>query len=133
MPITAQAVRNGLAMVELPGRFQIVPGQPALVLDVAHNPHSIAALAANLDAMGFFPTTHGVFGAMADKDLAPMLKKLGPLIDRWYFTDLPTARAASAASLMEQWKAQETRRDVQGSTHADPMAALQAAVAAADP
>jgi dihydrofolate synthase/folylpolyglutamate synthase len=28
LPITAQAVRNGLAMVELPGRFQIVPGEP---------------------------------------------------------------------------------------------------------
>ena len=39
IPVTAQAVRNGLAMVELPGRFQIVPGQPVLVLDVAHNPH----------------------------------------------------------------------------------------------
>ena len=73
LPVTAQAVRNGLAMVELPGRFQIVPGQPALVLDVAHNPHAVAALAANLDAMGFYPTTHAVFGAMADKDLAPML------------------------------------------------------------
>jgi dihydrofolate synthase/folylpolyglutamate synthase len=58
LPVTAQAVRNGLSMVELPGRFQIVPGQPTLVLDVAHNPHSVAALAANLDAMGFFPTTH---------------------------------------------------------------------------
>src|SRR6185369_7926293 len=41
LPVTAQAVRNGLAMVELPGRFQIVPGQPTLVLDVAHNPHSV--------------------------------------------------------------------------------------------
>lgn len=68
LPITAQAVRAGLALVELPGRFQIVPGQPTLVLDVAHNPHSVAALTANLDAMGYFPTTHAVFGAMADKD-----------------------------------------------------------------
>jgi dihydrofolate synthase/folylpolyglutamate synthase len=96
LPVTAQAVRNGLAFVELPGRFQIIPGQPTLVLDVAHNPHSVAALAANLDAMGYFPTTHAVFGAMADKDLAPMLAKMGPLMDRWYFTDLPTPRAASA-------------------------------------
>ena len=68
LPVTAQAVRNGLAFVELPGRFQIIPGQPTLVLDVAHNPHSVAALTANLDAMGYFPTTHAVFGAMADKD-----------------------------------------------------------------
>mgnify|MGYP003347894458 FL=1 len=60
LPVTAQAIRNGLAMVELTGRFQIVPGEPVLVLDVAHNPHSVAALAANLDAMGFYPTTHAV-------------------------------------------------------------------------
>ena len=133
VPVTAQAVRNGLAMVELPGRFQIVPGQPALVLDVAHNPHSVAALAANLDAMGFYPTTHAVFGAMADKDLAPMFAKVGPLIDRWYFTDLPTPRAEAATQLMAKWQAQNKRADVGASTHADPMEALRAAVAAADP
>ena len=59
LPITAQAVRIGLASVDLPGRFQIIPGQPALVLDVAHNPHSVAALALNLDQMGFFKRTFG--------------------------------------------------------------------------
>jgi len=37
LPVSAQAIRTGLALVELPGRFQIVPGQPTLVLDVAHN------------------------------------------------------------------------------------------------
>ncbi len=106
LPITAQAVRNGLALVDLPGRFQVIPGQPALVLDVAHNPHSVAALAANLDAMGFFPVTHAVFGAMADKDLATMFGKISPLVDRWYFTDLPLPRAATAAALLAQWQAQ---------------------------
>ena len=133
IPVTAQAVRNGLAMVELPGRFQIVPGQPVLVLDVAHNPHSVAALAENLDAMGFYPTTHAVFGAMADKDLAPMLARVNPLIDRWYFTDLPLPRAASAQALHQAWQAQNPRKDVASSVHADPMAALRAAIAAADP
>ena len=133
VPVTAQAVRNGLAMVELPGRFQIVPGQPVLVLDVAHNPHSVAALAENLDAMGFYPTTHAVFGAMADKDLKPMLERMGPLVDRWYFTDLPLPRAASAVDLQQAWQASNTRKDVAASVHADPQAALQSAVAAADP
>ena len=133
LPITAQAVRNGLAMVELPGRFQIVPGQPTLVLDVAHNPHSVAALAANLDAMGFFPTTHAVFGAMADKDLAPMFQRVNPIVDRWYFTDLPTARAQTGARLAEQWRALNTRKDTSALAFADPVQALQAAVAAADP
>ena len=133
LPVTAQAIRNGLAMVELPGRFQIVPGNPALVLDVAHNPHAVAALAANLDNMGFYPTTHAVFGAMGDKDLAPMLAKIGPLVDRWYFTDLPTPRAASAQSLLERWRALPGRRDVPASTHGGPEEALRAAVAAAEP
>ena len=137
LPVTAQAVRNGLALVDLPGRFQVVPGQPALVLDVAHNPHSVAALALNLDAMGFYPTTHAVFGAMADKDLAPMLAKVGPLVDHWYFTDLPTPRAEQGAVLQQKWNALQMvsggRRQVTTSVHADPLQALQAAVAAADP
>ena len=133
IPVTAQAVRNGLAMVQLPGRFQIVPGEPVLVLDVAHNPHSVAALAENLDAMGFYPTTHAVFGAMADKDLSSMLQRLNPLVDRWYFTDLPLPRAASAAVLQQAWLAHNTRKDVRTSLHADPRAALLSAIHAADP
>ena len=133
LPVTAQAVRNGLAMVELPGRFQIVPGQPTLVLDVAHNPHAVAALAANLDAMGYFATTHAVFGAMADKDLAPMLQRVNPIIDRWYFTDLPTARAQTALRLADQWRSLNTRKDTSAQVFSDPLQALQAAVLAADP
>ncbi len=133
LPITAQAVRNGLAFVELPGRFQIIPGEPTLVLDVAHNPHSVAALTANLDAMSYFPTTHAVFGAMADKDLAAMLVKINPLIDKWYFTDLPTPRAESGAGLLAKWQAQNTRKTATATAWPDPQQALQAAIEAADP
>jgi dihydrofolate synthase/folylpolyglutamate synthase len=133
VPVTAQAVRNGLAMVELPGRFQVVPGQPVLVLDVAHNPHSVAALTANLDAQGFYPVTHAVFGAMADKDLEAMFRKIGPLVDRWYFTDLPIARAETAQGLAARWQAQQPASKVPVSIHASPMEAFAAAVAAANP
>jgi len=133
LPITAQAVRVGLLVVDLPGRFQIVPGQPTLVLDVAHNPHAVAALTANLDAMGFFPTTHAVFGAMADKDVVAMLGRINPLVDKWYFTDLPTPRASSAAQLQQQWQALDSSKDVSAQLCLDPEAALQAALAAADP
>ncbi|MDM7950114.1 bifunctional tetrahydrofolate synthase/dihydrofolate synthase [Hydrogenophaga sp.] len=137
LPVTAQAVRNGLAMVELPGRFQIVPGTPTLVLDVAHNPHSVAALAENLDAMGFYPTTHAVFGAMADKDLPAMLERISPLIDRWHLTDLPPTRAAKAAALAPIVEASPAPGLARVSTvvglHATPLDALQAAVSSADP
>ena len=131
LPVTAQAVRNGLALVDLPGRFQVVPGQPALVLDVAHNPHSVAALALNLDAMGFYPTTHAVFGAMADKDLAPMLHRMDPLVDRWYFADLPTPRAASGAALQAAWQAITKRTDAVSAVFSTPLDALHAAAAKA--
>ncbi|MEO8154965.1 MAG: bifunctional tetrahydrofolate synthase/dihydrofolate synthase [Rhizobacter sp.] len=135
LPITAQAVRNGLAMLELPGRFQIVPGQPTLVLDVAHNPHAVGALFENLDNMGFFPRTHAVFGAMADKDIAAILTRMSPIVDHWYFCDLPVARAATA----QQLKALHDSLGLRGpgpvttACHASPSEALRAAVAAADP
>ena len=133
LPINAQAVRNGLAMVELPGRFQIIPGQPALVLDVAHNPQSVAALANNLDQMGYFPQTHAVFGAMRDKDLAGLLAHLAPLVDHWHLCNLPPARAASAAELAVAVQAASAGRKITTTQHASPEAALQAAAAAADP
>ena len=139
VPVSAQAIRTGLATVELPGRFQIIPGQPTLILDVAHNPHAAATLAVNLDQMGFFPRTHAVWGAMADKDLAGMAAKLRPLVDAWYCCDLPTARAASGAQLQQAIEAdvaarpQVTAPKAAVSVHADPMAALKAALAAADP
>ena len=133
LPVTAQAVRVGLSMVELPGRFQIIPGQPTLVLDVAHNPHSVAALAENLDAMGFYPCTHAVFGAMADKDVAPMLARVGPLMDKWYFTDLPTARAATGEALQATWQVSNTRKDATSNAYKTPESALKAAIANADP
>jgi dihydrofolate synthase/folylpolyglutamate synthase len=133
LPVTAQAIRNGLAMVELPGRFQIIPGQPTLVLDVAHNPHAVAALSENLDAMGFYPTTHAVFGAMADKDISAIMARVGVLVDRWYFCDLPTARASSAQDLQKQWQQTNNRKNVTSSVFKDPKEAFEAAVAAADP
>lgn len=133
IPITAQAVRAGIGLVELPGRFQIVPGEPTLVLDVAHNPHAVAALAANLDAMGFYPATRAVFGAMADKDLEAILRRMDVMVDRWHFTDLDTPRAASAQDLQALWKSVTVCHDVDASTHANPREALECALAEANP
>jgi len=133
LPVSAQAVRSGLATVELAGRFQIVPGQPALVLDVAHNPQATAALAYNLDQMGFFPRTHAVFGAMHDKDIAGMLVRLLPLVDAWYLCDLPVPRAAPAQELARLVQATAASRAPVLTTHDTPHQALRAALDAADP
>ena len=99
IPVSAQDIRNGFALVELPGRFQVLPGQPTVVLDVAHNPHAASTLAQGLDKMGYHPYTYAIFGAMADKDITGVVRPMLGLVDHWFCTDLPTTRAASAAEL----------------------------------
>lgn len=101
LPIAANAVRAGLVHVELPGRLQVVPGRPPIVLDVAHNAQAARNLAIALGAMGRFPQTFAVFGMLADKDLDAVAKALAPRIDRWYVGPLPGPRGASAARVAE--------------------------------
>jgi len=99
LPLGAQEVRSGLVMIDLPGRFQVLPGRPTVVLDVAHNPHAAATLRQNLDNMGFHPYTYAVFGAMQDKDIAGIINQLKDQIDHWCLTDLPLPRAALATQI----------------------------------
>lgn len=133
LPTSAQDVRLGLSRAELPGRFQTLPGQPVVVLDVAHNPHAVAVLAENLDAMGFAPRTHAVFGAMADKDVAQMLARISPIIDRWYLCDLPTPRAARAVDVEVALEPLLSGASRMAGRYANPQDAFSAAVGASDP
>lgn len=105
LPVPQQAVRQGLLQATLPGRFQIVPGQPTLILDVAHNPHAAAVLSQNLDNMGFFPYTHAVFGMLGDKDVDTVIERMKDRVDHWYCVELPGPRALSAAALAERLRA----------------------------
>ncbi|MES2024217.1 MAG: bifunctional tetrahydrofolate synthase/dihydrofolate synthase [Pseudomonadota bacterium] len=102
LPVGAQEVRTGLAVVDLPGRFQVLPGRPVIILDVAHNPHAAATLAQNLDNMSFHPYTYAVFGAMQDKDIDGVIAHLKGRIDHWCVTDLPLPRAATATEIKEK-------------------------------
>ncbi|WP_199544812.1 bifunctional tetrahydrofolate synthase/dihydrofolate synthase [Paraburkholderia kururiensis] len=99
LPVSAQDIRLGLANVELPGRFQVLPGKPSIIFDVGHNPHAAAVLAQNLGSMGYFPYTYAVFGSMRDKDIAGVVRHLKGEIDHWCVTDLPLPRAAKAEEL----------------------------------
>ncbi|OZI60335.1 bifunctional tetrahydrofolate synthase/dihydrofolate synthase [Bordetella genomosp. 11] len=105
LPVPQQAVRQGLLQATLPGRFQILPGQPTVILDVGHNPHAAAVLAQNLDNMGFHPYTYAVFGMLNDKDVAGVVAKLAGRIDRWYCAGLPGPRGGSGEGLAEQVRA----------------------------
>ncbi|TMG99429.1 MAG: bifunctional tetrahydrofolate synthase/dihydrofolate synthase [Betaproteobacteria bacterium] len=105
IPVTTGAIREGLVSVELPGRFQVLPGRPTIVLDVAHNPHAARVLAATLGAMGFHPETYAVFGMYADKDIGGVVDAVKARIDHWYVAGLPGARGAPALTIIEKLRA----------------------------
>jgi dihydrofolate synthase/folylpolyglutamate synthase len=99
LPIAMKDVRRALAEVALPGRFQVLPGRPQVVLDVAHNPEAAAVLAANLGDGGFAPETIAVFGMLKDKAIAGVVRAVAPRITRWHLATLEGPRGADAARL----------------------------------
>jgi dihydrofolate synthase/folylpolyglutamate synthase len=116
--------RNGLAL-RLPGRFQVLPGRPAVVLDVAHNPQAAGVLAENLAAMGRHRRTLAVVGMLRDKDLAGVFGRLRGRVDRWYAATLDNPRGATAAELARAIAATSAAADVR--EFPTPDAALAAA------
>jgi dihydrofolate synthase/folylpolyglutamate synthase len=99
LAVPAQAVRLGLLQVQLPARFQILPGQPTVILDVAHNPHAAAVLGDNLGNMGFYPYTHAVLGMLSDKDIPGVIAKVARHVDHWYCTTLEGPRGLDGEAL----------------------------------
>ena len=101
LPVSMQDIRRGLIEVELPGRFQVLPGRPTVVLDVGHNPQAAGVLAENLGGMAFHPETWAVFGMLNDKDIAGVVERVRGRIDRWLVTGLPGPRGMGATGLAE--------------------------------
>jgi dihydrofolate synthase/folylpolyglutamate synthase len=99
LPVPAGAIREGLMNVSLDGRFQVLPGRPMVILDVAHNAHAARILARNLRAMPPGGHTHAIFSILADKDAAATVAEMGDLVDTWWVAGLPGPRGRSAAEL----------------------------------
>ena len=125
LPVTMQAIRPGLIATELPGRFQVIPGRPAIVLDVAHNPQAIGVLADNLASMGFFDRTHAVVGMLGDKDIRGALEPLKDKVDFWHAATLDGPRGTRAESLAAVITAGRLGGEI--ICHDSPRVALQAA------
>lgn len=122
----------GLRVAQVPARLQPLGGDPALFVDVGHNPQAARALAEWLDAQP--PArTHAVYGALSDKDVAGVIAALGGRIAHWHLAGLErdTPRGLPAAALAET-----LRRALPGAdfdAHAGVAQALAAARAAAAP
>ena len=100
-PVTQGDVREGLISGVIPGRFQVLPGRPVRVLDVAHNAQAARSLAATLKQQRVEGRTLAVIGMLKDKDIVSVIGPLAGVVDRWYPATLNTSRGASAAQLIE--------------------------------
>jgi dihydrofolate synthase/folylpolyglutamate synthase len=99
LPVSMEAVRRGLVEVTLPARFQMLPGKPTLILDVAHNPHAAQSLAQNLAALPPCSKTYAVIAMLKDKDMAGVVAALKPYVDVWLVAGIAAPRGASAQEL----------------------------------
>ncbi|MFN0315967.1 MAG: bifunctional tetrahydrofolate synthase/dihydrofolate synthase [Burkholderiales bacterium] len=130
LPVDMGAVRRGLVDVELAGRFQVLPGQPVVVLDVAHNPGAAQRLVENLADHGKFASTLAVLGMLKDKDIEGVVAQLAPVVDRWFLADLSGPRAATAQRLAQALAGAGAERY---SLHASPAEAFATAESVAQP
>ena len=94
LPVTMADVRAGLLKAENPGRFQVLPGRPLVILDVAHNPHAARVLADNLAQMGSRGRTIAVFSMLRDKDVGGVIEAVKARVDRWCVAPLDAPRGA---------------------------------------
>jgi dihydrofolate synthase/folylpolyglutamate synthase len=99
LPVSAEAVRTGLLTAEVAGRFQVLPGRPTVVLDVAHNPHAAAVLDASLARLQGTGRTFAVFSMLADKDIEGVVRAVKGRIDEWFIAPVAAGRAADLATL----------------------------------
>ncbi|MDP1679377.1 MAG: bifunctional tetrahydrofolate synthase/dihydrofolate synthase [Candidatus Nitrotoga sp.] len=109
LPVSMAAVRRGLVEVVLPGRFQVVPGRPMLILDVAHNPQAARSLARNLATLPPCRRTFAVFAMLKDKDMASVARALKEQVDVWLVAGIAAPRGATATELSRELYAEEVK------------------------
>jgi dihydrofolate synthase / folylpolyglutamate synthase len=93
--ITAHDVEQGIRETSWHGRFQVIPGEPAIILDVAHNPAGAWALRSTISEYYEGHPLTLVFGAMRDKAIEEMAQILFPIADRVIATKIENPRAAA--------------------------------------
>ncbi|MBV8048296.1 MAG: bifunctional tetrahydrofolate synthase/dihydrofolate synthase [Paludibacterium sp.] len=106
LPVDLGAIKRGLLEVDWPGRFQVLPGRPQVVLDVGHNPHAVRALVANLRQLPFAENRYAVFSMLADKDLEAVADLAVTEFDGWFVGGLDMPRGQSGARIAERLRAQ---------------------------
>ena len=102
LPVSRDALEQALRTVRLAGRFQVFPGMPQVILDVAHNPDSAVMLSRQLRASPVAGRTWLVLGMLVDKDVAAFAAALDGCIDCWCLAGLAVTRGLPAEVLAQR-------------------------------
>ena len=94
------AIKQGLRDVRLPGRFQIIMKQPAVIVDVAHNLQAAESLVSQLRAHDCAGRTCAVVAMLADKPVADVIEMVSSEIDYWYTAGLESVPRGLSAEHM---------------------------------
>lgn len=97
--LDASTVAAGFASASSPGRLEVAANAPLVVLDAAHNPHGVAALAGAAQEVLGDRATVGVIAVLADKDARGILEGVSALVDRVVVTRTSSDRALSVDAL----------------------------------
>jgi dihydrofolate synthase/folylpolyglutamate synthase len=108
--ISTDAMRSGLAEATLPGRIEVVARRPTIVLDVAHNVASVAALVESLRESFAAGERLLVFAASRDKDAQGMLSVLLPHFQQVIVTEFQENPRAIPVEQLAQWCREELAR-----------------------
>jgi dihydrofolate synthase/folylpolyglutamate synthase len=106
VPLSEEAIAQGLRQVRWPGRLEVLSRAPFLVVDGAHNADSAHKLAAALSKYFQYEHLILIFGSSLDKDIDGMLRELLPFVHRVIVTQTQHPRAAEVQSLREALLAQ---------------------------
>jgi len=92
-------VQDAFSKVSSPGRCEIVYKDPTVIIDAAHNPHGVSAIANTLNTEFDFELVVGVVAVLADKDVAGILKNLATTLDYLVITENGSNRAINKDEL----------------------------------
>jgi dihydrofolate synthase/folylpolyglutamate synthase len=92
-------VAAALTGVQLPGRFQVIPGPIEWILDVAHNEPAAQVLAHNLAARPVAGRTYVVAGILGDKDIDAIARALQPVTSEWILCGIDAPRGLDPQEL----------------------------------
>ncbi len=101
LPVDEASICAGIDGALIRGRFEVLPGTPRVILDIAHNPHAAASLAQSLVLNPCFGATRAVVAMLADKDHGQVLGPLLDKVDYWHVAGLGGERGSTGEPLAD--------------------------------